>query len=377
MMRFSLWIKKVGWSFAFFLAFSCVDEIHFDSYYPQFLTVVEGMISDGPGPYTIKLSKGLRLDSGSTAAAITGAIIKLFDDEGNSETLTENSPGAYSTNGIIRGKVGHSYYITVETLDGKLFQSEPDMIKPNGELEEIRYEFEARTVVEPFGEIRADVFNIYVDGTGGAIEDNLIRWRFKGTYKVVTNPELHMIYNPPYTPYMDPLPCSGWVLIGGPIGSGGVLDPRGPCECCTCWAKHYEDAPQLSDAQLITNNAFKNIKVGEVPISNNTFNDKYMVEVEQMSLTKNAFDFFKLIRLQKEGASNLFQPPAGEIKGNIVAMNTNDPVVGMFWATSIREAHLFIPISAVPYNLTPIEFIADDCRVGFPNSFNVKPENWE
>jgi hypothetical protein len=133
----------------------------------------------------------------------------------------------------------------------------------------------------------------------------------------------------------------------------------------------------LSDVQLVSGGEFKNVKVGEVPISNNTFLEKYMVEVEQMSLSRNAFEFFKLIRAQKEGASSLFQPPSGEIRGNITPVNNNDPVVGLFWATSLRKKTTFILPTDIPYLLTPFEYITYPCYNAFDNASTTKPENWE
>jgi thiamine biosynthesis protein ThiC len=164
--------------------------------------------------------------------------------------------------------------------------------------------------------------------------------------------------------------------VGGPIGSGGLLQKVGECECCTCWVNDLEPLPQLSDTQLISGTQFNNIKVGEVPINTVTFYDKYMVDVEQMSLSKHSFDFFKLIRKQKETASSLFQPPAGEIRGNINAVNNNESVVGIFWASSIMKKTIFIQRSDVPYNLPPTDSIYYACTA-YPNSSNVKPKDWQ
>ncbi len=369
---------KGRWLVVFCLVNACVERIEFNVPMAEFQTVVEGMITDSPGPYTIKVSKGLSLDADALSHAPYQHVkIRLMDDEGNTESLSEASPGVYVTGGIIQGKVGHSYHIVLETPEGNIFESQPDKINPVGELENIRFEFEARTVVRNFGEVEANVFKIYVDAQAGSGDDNFVRWRFKGTYKVVTNPEEHMVYNPPYTPYKDPRQCSGWILDVGPVGSGGILVQVDDCTCCTCWVNHFEDAPQLSDTELITNNEFKNLKIGEVPVNNNTFSDKYMVEVGQMSLSRSSFEFFKLIRSQKEGASSLFQPPSGELKGNVQGVNNSHAVIGLFWATSVRQKTTFIHRSDVPYPLTPIEYIAEDCRLRYENSSNIKPANWE
>lgn len=122
--------------------------------------------------------------------------------------------------------------------------------------------------------------------------------------------------------------------------------------------------------------SFRNIKVGEVPINSTSFYEKFMITVEQMSLSKDAYDFFRLIRAQKESASSLFQPQTGEIKGNLRSINNEDLMIGLFWATSIKSKRTFINRSDVPYNLPPTDIPADACT-DFRNSTNVKPAFWE
>ncbi len=369
---------KTRWIIMFAVMTACVDPVSFEAPPAQSLFVIEGMISTDESPYIVKISKGFTLGTDPTQRfPVQQAIVTLFDDQGNSEQLFELSPGEYYSMGSIRGTVGRSYHIRVATADGKAFESSPDKLNGVGSIQDIRYEFEARVVEREFGDVPANVFKIFVDATAGESEEQYSRWRFTGTYQVDTNPELHMIHNPPYKPYKAPLPCSGYVVGPGPEGSGGLLIKVGDCVCCTCWAKHYEEAPQLSDTQLISGGEFKNVKVAEVPVNNTTFHKKYLAEVEQMSMSKAAFDFFKLVRMQKKDAANIFQTPSASLKGNVRAVNNNDLVVGLFWATEIDRKSVFIQRDDVPYELTPIDFNTEDCRTFFDNSSNVMPFNWE
>jgi hypothetical protein len=369
---------KFKWIVLFAILSSCVERIEFNVPSAKSQTVIEGMISDKPGPYMVKVSRALSLDEASSSIIpVSNATIRLYSDVGYIGNFEEVNSGTYITQGQIQGEVGRSYYITVETNDGKMYKSDLDEMRPVGGIEAIRFEFEERTVDEPFGKKKADVFNIFVDANGGTGDDNFVRWRFKGTYKVTNYPELHYTETPPYTPYKNPWPCSGYRIIPGPIGSGGLLEKFGDCTCCTCWVKQFESIPQLSDTELVSDNKFNNVKIGEVPINNATFHDKYLVEVEQMSLSRNSFEFFKLIRDQKTNASNLFQPTSGRIAGNINSLNNTDAVIGFFWATSIKQANLFIYPDDVPYPLPPIDFLTLPCYDSYPNSSSVKPANWE
>lgn len=370
-------LGRIKWRcfFPFFILMACVERIDFDLPSSASQIIVEGMISDQAGPYTVKVSNAMSLDTDSVYfIPVRKMKVKLYDDEGNTEQLVELNDGTYATEGLIRGKVGHSYHIELQTPDGKTFESESEKINPVGEVESIRYEFEARTADGEFGDARADVFNIYIDADGGTSDENYFRWKYTGTYKVLTNPELRRIWSEGFL-LSDPLPCSGYVVAPG-LG-GGVLDKVAECTCCTCWANQYEAQPLLSDVQFAVNNKYKNVKVAEVPITSATFYDKYLIEVEQMSLTREAFEFFKLVRAQIEGAKSLFQPPSGELKGNIKATNSTDPVVGLFWATSVTSKSIFINRSEVPYNLQPIFFVTDDCTKYYPNASIIKPELWQ
>ncbi|MFT6215613.1 MAG: hypothetical protein ACJAS3_002013, partial [Roseivirga sp.] len=88
-------------------------------------------------------------------------------------------------------------------------------------------------------------------------------------------------------------------------------------------------------------------------------------------------EYFRLIKLQKENASSLFQSTFGEIIGNIKGVNTEETIIGLFWATSIAKKHIFIDKTEVPYTLTPIEIKPFRCYDSYPNASNIKPEAWQ
>lgn len=354
--------------------FACVEPIDFDLPRANDQLVIEGMISDESPPYEVKLSRGIDLNADTLIKIpVNDASVTLFDDLGNSESLSAMGNGIYQTTGSIQGKIGRSYHVVVQT-GNQIFRSTPDLLSPVGEVDSIKIEYEARTRMKEFGEVRADVFNVFVDATAGPDTNPYIRWRLTGTYRAETYPMFHMTWTPPYSPYKDPFPCSGYIVVE--FVPGGKLEKVGPCECCVCWGKEYPDAPTLSDGELVTNGEFRNVRVGEIPITNYGFYDKYLLTVEQMSMSRAAFDFFKLIRDQKEGSGSIFQPQSGEILGNFKSDNSDDRVIGIFWATSIARKHRFIYREDVPFELTDITFITLPCTDIYDNSTYEQPSEW-
>jgi hypothetical protein len=367
-------------SFNGFLVFltmaACIDPISFDIPPAADLLVVDGLISDEPGSYKVKLSRGVDLDVATgIEAPVSGASITLYEDGASSEDFVEVSPGEYVTGGVITGRIGHSYHITIATADGRTFVSDPEEIVAGGSVSAIRYEYEERTSIKSFGPVRADVYNVFIDADAPteAPGEVYFRWRYTGTYRIETRPELHQTFSQGFW-YRTPYQCSGYVVM--PQEGGGRLEQVEPCVCCTCWVKQYETKPQLSDTQLVTDGKFSNMKVGEVPVNPATFFDKFLIEVEQMSLSRTAFDFFKLMRTQKEGAADLFQPAPGRLIGNIRATNSNFPVVGLFWATSVRRESVYIMRNEIPIVLPPYEIYPEPCQTVFQYSSTTKPASW-
>jgi hypothetical protein len=76
--------------------------------------VIEGNITNVFGPQTIQLSKNVALSSTNTYPAITGAVVAVTDQDGNTYPFTESPAGTYtSSNGA--GTFGSTYTMTVTT----------------------------------------------------------------------------------------------------------------------------------------------------------------------------------------------------------------------------------------------------------------------
>jgi len=368
--------KLLQWTLGIAIVTACVEPISFNTPPPIDIIVVDGMITDEAAPYVVRISRGrsLNVDT-SYHYPVQGVNITLHDDTGAEEKFVEWQPGEYRTTGIIHGTVGHSYYITLGMPDGRMLRSEPEKILPRGEIKNVKYEYATRLETKSFALVESNYFNIILDSKANseASESSFIRWRLTGTYKIDTSPHLHLTFLQT-SAYMTPYPCSGYVVE--PALGGGKLVQRSPCVCCTCWVRRYETKPQLSDTELVSDGEFRNVKVGEVPVNSETFHDKFQVEVQQMPISKTVFDFFKLIRIQKESGNNLFQPPSGKVIGNIKGEDDSYPVVGLFWATSITKHTFFLTRNDVPYNIVPMDVVPEPC-LSWANSTTIKPASWE
>lgn len=101
---------------------SCEKVIDVDLNDSESKVVIEGIITDEAGPYTVKISKSINFDQNNSFPAVSNSEVIVSDDLGNVDTLIESSPGIYQTTTLV-GQPGHTYYLNIKNSDGKKFSS--------------------------------------------------------------------------------------------------------------------------------------------------------------------------------------------------------------------------------------------------------------
>jgi hypothetical protein len=111
-----------------FLLASCEKVIVIDLNSKEPQIVIEGNISNQPGPYKVILTQTANYDESNNFPAVSGAMVTIRDDSGNSELLAETSSGTYTTS-TIQGTPGRSYTLKV-TANGAEYQATSIMPAP-------------------------------------------------------------------------------------------------------------------------------------------------------------------------------------------------------------------------------------------------------
>ena len=104
-----------------------VIQVNLNDAAPQI--VIQGEVSDLPGPYKIYITKTVNFSATNNFPPVSGAMITITDDKGLNDSLTETAPGEYDTHGSWQGKPGNSYTINVMT-SGKTYTATSVMPQP-------------------------------------------------------------------------------------------------------------------------------------------------------------------------------------------------------------------------------------------------------
>jgi len=374
------WKKLLRSALIFMISAACVDRLTFDlEGSPTIVPVVNGFISDQPGPYQVTVSESFDIEQdpkSKNPIAVRSLIIS--DNTGVSEELTQVREGLYETSPTgIQGIVGRSYSLRIELLDGRIYQSIPDTLLKSGTLDSIWFDF-----VSKYDENNAPfyAFDIFFNSSASIESDFRFLWKFTGTYQAETNPEQEKgcFYINGKCNYINP--CTGLLNVAYPD-----YPPRyervGPCECCTCWYQLTNNNILLNEARLEEEGRYTGVKAYSLPLSPWYFMHKVHYRVEQFSITRQTSRFWKSIMDQQDAVNSIFQPINGKIPSNFKQVYGDEhPIAGIFYAAGISSESAYIYRSNIP-NLLLIPnnkgIAKRSCLQAFPNSTNIKPSYWE
>jgi Domain of unknown function (DUF4249) len=98
----------------FFILFSCTKVINVNLNNVNPNIVIEGVVSDAPGPYQVQLTQTVNFSDQNVFPPVTGATVKITDSAlGITDLLKEVVPGTYVTQKLLQGVTGHTYQLYV------------------------------------------------------------------------------------------------------------------------------------------------------------------------------------------------------------------------------------------------------------------------
>ncbi len=331
------------------LCYSCIDELDIDTETAQNLLVVEGGITTAFGPHEILLSKSAKYGSilEDDIKKETNATVFLRNQNGDQEFLEEGSDGSYYTSPNFAAKVGDAYSLIITLANGERYISTKQTIEPVPEIDSLILIWKKQPSLSDIQ--FASGVEVYAQWKDPEDVKNYYQWKTGGVYKINTRPDLH---------------------VGRGFGGNPFPDPKDCCETCYIYETNgdlniYKD--NLSNGNTITE------KVGYVEDDGGRFMEKYLVIVQQVSLSKEAFQFYELLQNQLSIQGDIFDPPPAKITSNFINLdNPNEDIIGFFTASDIKIDSVFIDNDIIEER-QPVRQVLDDCRVLDNSTVDIPP----
>lgn len=330
---------------------ACVDE-----YWPELdkyedLLVVDGFITNAPGPYTVKLSISSSVDNPSYIP-YSGATVIISDQLGNNETLSETETGTYTTSPSgIQGIVGRKYRIEITSTDGKNYASSFVEMKTPVGIDSVYALTEYRHSEELIHDLAG--YQFYLDTKPAETNINYFLWDLIATYKYKADFKIHYIFE-------------------------GTLEPFPKTDSLrTCWKTYKVQEVFTSETGSLVEPVITRFPLHYVTTETRELSIRYSLLVKQYSLDSTDYQFWNKVRKQNEEQGGLYAIQPYQIRGNV---NNNDdpeePVLGNFTVASVTEKRIFVDRPWLLPMYYRICEITENDYVNFGTIFLFRPNSW-
>ena len=342
-------LRHIFFIIVLLLISSCIEEYQLDTNENPRLLVVNGQITNRPGPYQVELKYANEFGKNSDfSQPINNAEVYLEDSEGNLEQMTAIGLGKYVTEADgIQGKIGNSYWLNITLSDGSSYRSFPEKLQTVPMIDSMYYRTEKVIRYDPANRPFTSIqFPVYVKVSDPDETANFYYWDWDALEQVFTN--------------VPPPP---------PIDSEDTI-------VTTCYLL---PSFKINNSIVIASDQFNNGNDIEQLIYNLPYDrsSQFLITVYQHSLSEKAYEYLRRARQESRRTGSIFDPAPVNVKGNIESIEDPDEIVlGYFLASAISWSRLLVNrdgIKETPNNAR----LEGDCRYLYPNSYAEKPEGFK
>jgi hypothetical protein len=326
---------------------------------PDKILVVEGRITDEPGPQTITLTDAVPFNKDQSFPEM-GAIVTVLDENKYAYTFRETFPGVYVSNSaVFHPTVGSTYTLLIKTNEGKSYVSTPQVLQPKGKIDTIYSAFKSVT-------FQTDVNNTSIFSNEPGIEfltsmdlskDNSPYYRFSSSLLIEFITRYSFNMNVPYCCWLTYMTNDFINLVSQDNKSQKVEHEMGFVPTDTFF---YSMVKQRVDG----NPPGTFFWIYKYPHS-------FQISFKEYHINKDVYDYYNSMDIQLQAKDRIFDPVAYQFKGNMVCIEKpNEVVLGVFEVASVQlRTFLFDPYhSKNSLNLieqAPLEIenlTANDCQ---------------
>ncbi len=290
--------------------------------------VVEGMIAVGDSADNrILLSRLKPLDDTTINDPEERAQVVIESAAGGRWVLPEVSPGNYRA--INNIPVNSDYRLRITATSGKTYET--PFLKPVNTPP-----IDSVTWSQP------DDLNIYVHSFDPSGTTRYYRWDYNETweYRSYYNPEVEYV--------------NGAIVVIPPAR-----------QIYSCWRFRDANAINILNTTALSEDRVSYFPLKTIPNGSEEGSARYSILVKQMGLTKEAYEFWNILKKNTEMTGSLFDPQPSQLPTNIICVSDpKERVVGYLCAGKQETKRIFVTYAELNFDDTKWMIFKDDdlCR---------------
>ncbi len=284
--------------------------------------VVEGFISSGAAPTSIKLSRTVRLVDSVDVVAEHNARVTIEDDSNTAYPLTETGNGVYTSESLTLNNA-EKYHLHILTQAGKEYISEPVSLKQTPDIDSVSWTR------------NDDGVTIHVSTHDDQSSTKYYKWDFTETWEFHSAYYSSLLYS--YDQFLTP---------------SGVYyrnqDQSVDTTIYKCWNTVGSTTINLGSSEKLSENRIY-LPLLRIEPAARKLSVLYSIDVRQYALSRDAYFFYQKIKKNTENVGTIFDAQPSDIQGNIHAVaDPSETVIGFVDVSEIKQQRLFIKNSDLP-----------------------------
>jgi hypothetical protein len=271
--------------------------------------VVDGIINCAPnGETKITLTRTRKLSDTVTSIPELQAQIAIEGQGGDQYGLQEKDSGVYHSSPLTLNAASR-YRLLITTAGGSSYASDFVPVKITPPIDSLNWKQDGDNVT------------IYLTTHDPQNSTRYYRWEYDETWKY-------------YAEYESVFAFRNSEIVYRKIPDEMVYQ---------CWRTTTStDILQQSTAQL-SQDAIQQTPVAVVPVASSRFQERYSINVKQFALTKEAYEYWQILKRNTQQLGSLFDAQPSQLIGNLHNVaNKEEPVIGFITAAAVQEKRMFI-----------------------------------
>ncbi len=286
---------------------SCITQFIPQTTEDKELLVVEGIITDQPGPYIIKLSRSLPLGVRNVANPVKGCTVTVSDDLENTFNFKETVSGTYvSDPSVFRGVIGRQYTLHINlnaTYNNHTYESFPVDLTPVPPIDSLYYEKE-NIEIGTGGSPSQQGCQVYLNTHDPTNQCKYYRWEYTETWEFI-------------------LPYS--------------VTNR------TCWISDNSDVINIKNTSVIDEAKVDRYPINYISNASDRLSVKYSMLVNQYSLSEDEYLYWNKLQNFSQQVGGLYDLIPSAVPSNINCLDDPDEkILGYFSVSGNSSKRIFI-----------------------------------
>lgn len=320
--------KSIVFFLIFISFFACVEPYELDFTSQKEILFVEADLNDFDEEQFISLKINTVNTGGINYTSIENAIVEVIENKGTIIKCIYRTDGKYYLPSNFKAKLNTPYQLKFILNGGDIYESKVEIATEVPEIKQVTSFFKPKGIL--FMNKKIDGHEIYLDTFDNPGVDNYYFWAWRH-----------------FESQSYCRSCDGGLYYTTPSPEGRCVDDanlkrRGVVYDYTCrsicWDVSYSDNLNIMSDAFSNGKIIEKRLVAKIPFYQ--FKGS-LIEVQQNSISKAAYNYFKLVIDQTQNSGSLADTPPAGLIGNVMNLKNPTQAIGGYFMVSSKKIKRF------------------------------------